>query len=324
MAFKFKRTESIGDGIRRIAAEQLDRAIASVTAVGADMNVVVHGVRRRCKRVRAVVRLARNSLARSSEHEAWLRDTAALLSRARDAAVLPKTHAVVAANVGEGIDDYAAARVLESLQAQFRAETELPLDTWGATVETVRSRLVKARCSVDGWRIDGEGFDAIGTGLQATYSRARNAMRKARRSSSTADCHRWRKGVKYHGFHVQLIRGVWPCAMQARLSAAEELGDLLGRIHDLAVYRAAIDGAMSDDAAASQLRPFRNAADRLGTDLLLRCWPLGQRLFVLTPKTFAEEQETYWRAWRAERTAETLRAPQAAGAVGRAARRIGG
>lgn len=320
MSFQFKQTESVEDGVRRIAIDQLDRAIASLAQPAGGTDHVVHDVRRRCKRVRALVRLVRSSLVRFNEHDDWLKRTASLLSGARDAAVLPATHAVVVAQADLAADDTEAMRVFELLRRPCET-TGLPLDTQGATLETVKSRLLKGRMTVDRWRFDASGFDAIGSGLRTTYARARNAMRKARRSSSSAACHRWRKRVKYHAFHMRLLRDVWPQSMSARISTADELGDLLGRAHDLAVYQAAVVAVLGDASSERALEALRGAAIRLGEELLIQCWPLGQRLFALTPTTFVDEFETYWGAWRATEHPRCLADGLRADAASRGARK---
>jgi CHAD domain-containing protein len=316
MPFQFKQTESVADGVRRIAMDQLDRAIASVAQPVGDADAVVHDVRRRCKRVRAVVRLVRTSLVGFNEHDDWLRDTASLLSGARDAAVLPATHAVVVA-AADLVGVAEAMHVFESLRQPCET-TELTLDLQGAALETVKLRLLKLCKAVECWRLEISGFDAMGKGLRTTYARARNAMRKAQRSSSTADCHQWRKRVKYHAFHIRLLRDVWPRAMHARVAAADELGDLLGQVHDFAVYRAAIDAAPTNPSTEHAAEALREAAALLGEDLLAQCWPLGQRLFALAPTTFVDELETYWDAWRAARHPAQLADP-----ASRSARRKG-
>lgn len=307
MSFQFKQTESVADGVRRIAIDQLDRAIASLEQPVGDANAVVHDVRRRCKRVRAVARLVRASLVGFDKHDDWIRDTASLLSGARDAAVLPATHGVVVAGA-DHVGAAEATQVFESLRRPCET-TELTLDMQGATLETVRLRLLKLRKAVESWRLEIGGFDAMGKGLRTTYSRARNAMWKAQRSESSADCHQWRKRVKYHAFHMHLLRGTWPRAISARISTADKLGDLLGQVHDLAVYRAAIDAAPTNPTTEHALEALREAAAVLSRNLLAQCWPLGQRLFALAPTTFVDELETYWDAWRSARRPAQLASP---------------
>ena len=57
MSYSIQPGERLIDGLRRIAVEQLDRAIDEVDDATIDRNVVVHQVRKRCKKIRAMLRL---------------------------------------------------------------------------------------------------------------------------------------------------------------------------------------------------------------------------------------------------------------------------
>lgn len=51
--------DTVEAGMRRIAAEQIERAIAEIDDTGLDRHETVHQVRKRCKKVRGLVRLVR-------------------------------------------------------------------------------------------------------------------------------------------------------------------------------------------------------------------------------------------------------------------------
>ncbi len=297
MSFRFRRSESVADAVRRIAADQLDRAIASLEQAPHDTDAVIHDIRRRCKRLRALIRLVRSSLTDFKEHDNRLRDTAASLSQARDAAVLSATHATVVARLEPTIDDELSAAALRRIHGAnptvMRAVHERR-----STLDAVNERLATEREMVDAWKIEDAGFDAIRAGLRVTYQRSRRAMRKTKRSLSSVDCHAWRKRVKYHAYQMGLLRAIWPGAMRARESLADELGDQLGDAHDLAVYRAAVGAALCNDNAHETLQTLGDTAERLRNQILRQSWPLGDRLFVLKPNQFIEEMEAYWDTWR--------------------------
>src|SRR5262249_26458757 len=91
MSFQFKPDESIKRGIRRMARKQLDKAIEELTGQGGvRRDEVVHDVRKRCKRLRGLLRLVRDGLgdARYREENVCLRDAARPLTEVRDARVL--------------------------------------------------------------------------------------------------------------------------------------------------------------------------------------------------------------------------------------------
>jgi hypothetical protein len=93
MAFNLQAHEGMAAGLRRIALEEVDRAIEQVAGRGdADRDSAIHDARKRLKKARAVARLARFELggARRVDNDA-MRDAARRLSGARDAHVLVGT-----------------------------------------------------------------------------------------------------------------------------------------------------------------------------------------------------------------------------------------
>ena len=84
MAFRFKAEESVAKGIERMARGQIEKALEGLTGQnGAAPEEVVHDVRKRFKKVRALLRLARGGLGRKlvDRENARFRDAARPLSR---------------------------------------------------------------------------------------------------------------------------------------------------------------------------------------------------------------------------------------------------
>ncbi|HZD88798.1 MAG TPA: CHAD domain-containing protein, partial [Pseudolabrys sp.] len=93
MPYRFKRSDdSVEHGVRRIAIEQLDKAIDEIDDGDLSRGVRVHQVRKRCKKLRALIRLIRPTLADFAAENAALRDAGHALAFARDAAVLIATY----------------------------------------------------------------------------------------------------------------------------------------------------------------------------------------------------------------------------------------
>jgi len=94
MAFRLKPDESVAKGIRRLARNQIDKALDGLTGLSeAEPEEVVHDARKRFKRVRALLRLARCGLGRSlyDREDNRFRDAGRPLSEVRDAGVLVET-----------------------------------------------------------------------------------------------------------------------------------------------------------------------------------------------------------------------------------------
>ncbi|MGA8262661.1 MAG: CHAD domain-containing protein, partial [Arenicellales bacterium] len=102
MAYRLKHSKAVAAEIERVVVEQIDRATAGIDNAGVDPDTTIHQVRKRCKKIRAVLRLARGSLDKDGVYEvenAFFRDLAAELSDLRDAVVLIETHDELAGDI---------------------------------------------------------------------------------------------------------------------------------------------------------------------------------------------------------------------------------
>src|SRR6188768_3143106 len=85
MPFCLLEGESVPDGIRRIAREQIGAAIDEISGRALPEPEKIHQLRKRCKKLRAVLRLVRPGLNELYASEnAFFRDAARLLSPLRD------------------------------------------------------------------------------------------------------------------------------------------------------------------------------------------------------------------------------------------------
>jgi CHAD domain-containing protein len=116
---------------------------------------------------------------------------------------------------------------------------------------------VGCKDGVAAWKLAACGFEAIQAGLLKSYADGRKALHRAYETSRPKDFHEWRKRVKYHRYHLRLLRNLWPRVMRAWRREVVTLSELLGKEHDLAVKRAR-PGRIPGEAA----RPERRAWQR--------------------------------------------------------------
>ena len=94
MSFQWSQTDrTAGEGFLRIARDQIAKAIATAGDDGKSTEKRVHEVRRRCKRLRALLRLVRHDFPEYAAVNALLRDAAGGLSGSRDQWVALETYA---------------------------------------------------------------------------------------------------------------------------------------------------------------------------------------------------------------------------------------
>lgn len=298
MAFKFRIGEHAGDGLRRMAREQIDQALGEIADSGLPSHKTVHQVRKRCKKLRALLRLARGDLDRSGKvyrrENACFRDAARSLSSVRDAEVLLQTCDLLVGEHAEAGNRQRLQQVREVFE-QRRHEVENANVDLDERIATVALTLREARERVDGWPV-GNDFDALLPGLKATYRAARKAMKKAIKKPTTENLHEWRKHVKYHLYHVQVLRPAWNSVLKAWRNELKDLGENLGDDHDLAVFAQTLLDEQDHFACNRELRVLVGLSDRRRARLQAMMFPLGQRLFAEKPKRLAGRFETYWDA----------------------------
>jgi len=297
MAYRWKRSETVEGAVHRIAHEQIDATVREARDPRLDRDETVHQVRKRCKKLRSLLRLVRACLEPSGTYaaeNAAIRDAARRLSGLRDAAVLPATLEALRAHYADAIEDDAFEGLRRSLadRRQRLRETDGEGDR---RLEEVLGRLTAVRDRVASWQLSADGFDAVEGGLAKTYRRARKAMAAAYRDPTAERFHEWRKRVKIHGHHVCLLRSVWKDAMKARRRSLDALSELLGSDHDLSVLRATPFGE-GDEPKALEL--LLGLAVQRQVEFRRRAWTLGARLFAEQPAAWVGRSRRYWEVSR--------------------------
>lgn len=285
MAFKFEPAEPLDAGVRRIAAEQIAKALAEIDT-GQDRDAVVHSVRKRCKKLRALVRLVRVGLGDAHvDANRELRDFARSLAEFRDGRVMLATHDGLVGHFGDVLDGRALAGVRARLaRAQPRSDT--------GDAGRLEARLAEVRAGLEAlgkraatWSLAGEATTVLEHGYRRTYKRGRDAFRGAA-DGSAEDFHEWRKRAKYHWHHMQLVAPLASTSLKPRIRSAERLSDLLGDAHDLAVYEDRLD-AIAAEGDATAIETLRALAVWRRGHLERRAVELGETLYAPKPRALA-------------------------------------
>ncbi|WP_405230294.1 CHAD domain-containing protein [Lentisalinibacter sediminis] len=283
MAYRLLENESTEEFLKRVASEQVAKAIEDLEGADDDLHEAVHEFRKRCKKIRGLIRLVRPGFPDYSAENAWFRDLAGELSALRDATSMQESVAALLQHYADDLDEDAYSGIDAWLGK--RRETMTQECDAREKVDVIRAELPAALARIEGWRLDSVGVDALEAGLAKTYKRARRAMGVAADDGTSRDFHEWRKRVKYHRYHLRLLTPIWPKVIKARYKETKHLSDLLGDDHDLAVLRATLEeeagGAAAERAALIALSRRRSGG------LRAEAWSLGRRLFVEEPERYA-------------------------------------
>jgi CHAD domain-containing protein len=263
-----------------IAREQLTKTIRSLTEQPIrDRDELVHEVRKRVKKVRALLRLARGTVSRKAIRKAdrRLRDASRPLSVARDASALISTlDALADRSVGlVPIEAFARARAplvarLEEIVGEV-LEDDRTLDRTAKALRSVRRRL-------GDWESSNDRSDTL-SGLMRTYKEARDLFKDVADHPSSDSLHDLRKHVKALGYQLRALvaESSRPASRIKRLVGL--LGDELGEIHDLDVLRPVLE---SQEGA----EPILTVLDRRRLDLRQGVLQRAGVIFQQKPRAF--------------------------------------
>lgn len=301
MSYRFKASESISQGIKRIAQEQVAKAITELSnpdTLGVDE--AVHQARKRLKKTRAVLRLVRDRLGQTYKAEnARFRDLGRSLAKLRDEKVLIDTLDHLTAHFAKTISSDTFTDLRRELRVDYRQEYQRVLNE--NTVILVKNKLKDAYQEIDDWIIDSDNWSAIDSSLKRVYKRGYQGLRRAISEPSAENFHEWRKRVKYLRYQLRIIQPIWSKILEEWIAQTHDLSDLLGDEHDLAVLQ---------KYCLSQPKRFKDSQNTLETltalsqqrraELQSAAIFLGKRIYTEKPQDFVERFGNYWQIWQAE------------------------
>lgn len=298
MSYRFRRGESIAEGVQRIVGEQSRRVVEHFSAP-TDRVLHVHSARQGLKRLRGLLRLIRPALPRHLFHEAnqLCRDLARSVSGSRDAAVALATFddlvkdflPLEAGAVGQV--RAALVRYDQDHQAvEPGGDGSLPLDDLLA----LAGRLAEVKLPKHRW-------EDLGRGFRRTYARGQEAMRQAFAHPRDELFHQWRKRVKDRWYQVLLLRSSWKPIMLSLAEELKRLADLLGLDHDLTVLNRLVQGELAGELGEGLRNLLGERIAEKQTQLRRESRRLGQCLYSEKAKRNARRLGTYWQAWKRRR-----------------------
>jgi CHAD domain-containing protein len=316
--FGLHASEPLGEGLRRIALAQLDIAIESIGATSAhSAEERVHEARKALKRMRALLRLLEDDLgADGYDHESGVvRDAGRRLAPARDAAVLLSTlDALIERHPKQLGRRDGVRRLRAQLQREREGAAALALARAGRGGDALDDLLALRARMAARQPLRASSAASLEPALAGVYGKGRKRMRQAGRGDGRLNgrkLHEWRKRVKDLRYVAEMLERAAPgkrkrggpkpsARKRARAKAAfvgrvarraDDLGELLGDEHDLAVLAERVRSDAHDRHAPSTLgrgsrRALLKAIARRRRRLRKRALRDGARLYARRPKRF--------------------------------------
>lgn len=292
MAYKYKASESVEAGTRRILIEQCERAEQQLSAA-IDTTTGVHEARKCIKRMRALLRLVRGAVG----DECWraessiVRDVGLRLSPLRDSDVAQQTINALAIDATAPMQ-----KALQQLGALIAQGSGQALDAASRQQVMIEAQVTIAafRKTCEAFAVPGAMPHVIATGLGRAQRQCRARLQRAREEPTDERLHDLRKAVQAHWRHMLLLSGTWPDLMKARADEARALSVLLGEDQDLAMLErlteAAVDKGLRHPDAARIATACRKRRKALQKEALAR----ADRLFLEKPRRFAAQIARAW------------------------------
>ena len=299
MSFELRADEGLRSGIHRVAKSEIEKVREYVDGSSkGSRDVKVHEARKSLKKLRAVLRLVRPAIARKVYHRENMafRDAARPLSEVRDAKILLETLDRIVKTNGRGPRVRPFMEVRRELARHQRGVREKVLDQDDAFT-TVDSTMKDALDRLDDWVDVHDGWSSVGKGVQRVYGRGRRAFAVGSEKPTVEHLHEWRKQVKYLRHQLELLRPVKASVLEPLAKKAEDLGDILGDDHDLAMLRREVAGDPERFGGTEVVDSLLDKIDRRRERLERRAVSLGRQIFRRAPKDFGERLHAYWKAW---------------------------
>ena len=299
MGYRLQRNESVPEGLRRIAGEQLDSAADELGKTGKSRATGIHEARKSIKKVRAVLRLMRGELGDTYDKEnARLGRIGRRLSGLRDATASIEIFDALQKRHPEELPPRSFKTIRLKLAAR-RAETERRGNAGGA-IKTIAATLRSASERVKAWPFEKDGFAAIAPGLESTFRAGRKALAHAQKRPRPENYHEWRKRVKDHWYHIRLIEDLWTDVLHGYEKSLKELETWLGDDHNLVVLRETIEATPEFYGMSKEVAALYDLMENYQKELRGNAVSLGQRIYEVKPKQFTDRMKHLWDAWQAE------------------------
>ena len=286
--FALRENEPVREGLQRIAVGQIDDSIEGLSGEGdADAAGSAHEARKSLKRLRALVRLARDEL---GEHvyrreSTAFREAGRRLSGARDSRVLLDALDAVIERHPKRAPRHELLPFRRTLLSRH-ANAQRKLQNDDAAAEVLRE-LRQVRDRVPHWPLERENIESLAPGFERIYRRGRKAYRKARKEPTTENLYELRKRSKDLWYAGQIVRPAAPKRMKALSKGAKELSDLIGEDHDLALLAESADARPDRFGDEARLDELLGVIKQRRKRLRRKSMKLAAELFKKKPRAVA-------------------------------------
>jgi CHAD domain-containing protein len=288
MGYRLIQDETLPRGLKRIARDEIDSAIAELSSKDpSKRDHAVHEARKSIKKLRGLLRMLSPVLGAPAQNDiAALGELGRSLTELRDAAALVETVDML----GHHCRDENVLEQLSGLRTRLRRrakETSQQAEVEGILHQGVIN-LRHLKRSAATWKLE-DGFELIAPGLKKSYRRGRKALERANEQGTAESFHDLRKRVKDRWYQVRILEGLWSHPAHSTEKALRDLQEDLGDDHNLEELRSFVhaDGIALLDLVEATQKDLRHKALAAAKDLYDR-----------KPGEMVEDLKALWEQWR--------------------------
>ena len=290
MPYVFRKSESVTRATRRVARELLDDTTRLIRNPKVSLDIRTHEARKAIKKLRGMLRLVESSSRRGRADRALdkdLRDVARKLAPFRDSDVM-RAALHVAAKGSHGLLDNKTAEAIHDCVTDHhpveKSTQAVSLALYATDVTSLADKIAASK-------IHTRTLSALRKSYLKTCNTAQNLMRKVLTGkASEADFHEWRKFVKYHFYHTRLLAGLYGKQARKRAKDANELEEILGQHHDLAVLAERIKAHRREVRKFCDVAKLLRYLEKRQREMERTALQLGRKLF---PKKAESVEELF-------------------------------
>jgi CHAD domain-containing protein len=287
MGYRLLQDEALSRGLKRIARDEIDSAIAQLSTKDVSKrDHAIHEARKSIKKLRGLLRMLTPVLGPAANTDvAAMGALGRTLSEYRDAAALLETVDLLGNHCG----NEEVLEQLGSLRKSLRrhAEKTCQRSDLRIVLEQGIVGLRHLKRSTATWKLN-DGFEVIEPGLRKSFRRGRKALKLACEKPTAENFHDLRKRVKDRWYQVRILEGLWPTPGQSPEKILRDLQEDLGDDHNLDVLRALIP---------AESVALREMVETMQTGLRQKAIAVATAIYHCKPRDYAQELKHFWEGW---------------------------
>lgn len=294
ITYQIRSETDTREEVRRIILEQIRNSTEILGDTEMDIDKRIHESRKCFKRIRAVLRLIRDSIGYSHYYRenVFFRDLGATLSPARDASVVFERGDFLKQIFPDLIENKSFMDFQSKLVNDKRELTAKGLNS--KILFGISGELNSSIPRFNDLPVQNKGFRIVNGGLKRMYRQGRKYLKKVRRNKDDEIIHNLRKRTKYLWYHMQLLQPVYPKLIGAYENTLDKISEDLGLYRDIILFLEKLRG---DSFYINQKEKSGDIEDyytQLAQEHLNTALTEAEKFYMEKPRIFVKRIKKYW------------------------------